>query len=94
MKHNDLLFEILISKELPQIEFLIFDTPRQHDIEAEHFANFISKLKRLVENQSAQIIFSTTEYHYENQISDVEWVPQFPGAEQNMFLGTQEQLNA
>lgn len=81
-------FEIILEEENPQIEFMIFDTPRQHDIESEHFANFIGKLKDLVKGISAQVIFSTTEYHYENQTDDIEWVPKFPGFEQNMMLGT------
>ena len=86
-------FEVYLSRETPTIKFLIFDTPKQHDIESEHFAAFIKKLKNLVADQKAQIIFSTTEYHYENQENDIEWVPQFPNVEQNMFLGTIEQLS-
>lgn len=86
-------FEIMLEKESSQIEFLIFDTPRQHDIESEHFANFIGKLKDLVKGSSAQVIFSTTEYHYENQPNDIEWTPKFPGLEQNMMLGTVDQIN-
>lgn len=86
-------FEVYLSRETPTIKFLIFDTPKQHDIESEHFAAFIKKLKNLVVNQKAQIIFSTTEYHYKNQENDNEWVPPFPSVEQNMFLGTTEQLS-
>lgn len=80
-------FDIYISSELSAFEFLIFDTPKQHDIETEHFAAFIDKLKTTVSNKRAQIIFSTTEYHYEPKENDVEWIPSFPGTEQNMFLG-------
>lgn len=87
-------FEVYLSKEKSPIEFMIFDTPRQHDIESEHFAAFIGRLKSLVSGKSAQIVFSTTEYHYENQDGDVEWTPTYPGSEQNMFLGTIEQLAA
>jgi len=70
-------FEIYLSKGNSPIEFMIFDTPRQQDIEAEHFAAFVSKLKSLVSGGSAQIVFSTTVYHYENQNDDVEWTPPF-----------------
>jgi hypothetical protein len=80
-------FEIHISKDLPEIEFLILDTPRQQDIEAEHFGAYIQKLKNLASTKNAQIIFSTTEYHYIPQVNDIEWVPTFLGEEQKMFLG-------
>ncbi|SDW81306.1 hypothetical protein SAMN05444411_102228 [Lutibacter oricola] len=80
-------FDIYISSELSAFEFLIFDTPKQHDIETEHFAAFINKLKTIVTKKRAQIIFSTTEYHYNSRGGDTEWIPNFPGTEQNMFLG-------
>ncbi len=80
-------FDIHISGDNPFIDFLIFDTPRQHDIESEHLAAFIQKIKSLVSNRNAQVIFSTTEYHYKNQPNDIEWIPEFPGKEQKMFLG-------
>lgn len=80
-------FDIYISKGAQHIGFMIFDTPRQHDIEADHFAAFIQRLKDTVKSSPYQVIFSTTEYHYDSQESDVEWVPPFSGLEQNMFLG-------
>lgn len=83
-------FDIYISKGTQHIGFMIFDTPRQHDIEAEHFAAFIQRLKKTVKNSPCQVVFSTTEYHYNSQENDVEWVPPFPGIEQNMFLGVMD----
>jgi len=80
-------FDIHISGDNSFIDFLILDTPRQHDIESEHLAAFIQKMKSLVSNRKTQVIFSTTEYHYKNQENDIEWIPTFPGIEQNMFLG-------
>lgn len=80
-------FDMYLTTELSAFEFLIFDTPKQHDIETEHFAAFINKLKTTVSGKRAQIIFSTTEYHYEPNENDIEWIPSFPGKEQNMFLG-------
>ena len=80
-------FDIYISKGALHIGFMIFDTPRQHDIEAVHFAAFIQRLKDTVKTSPCQVIFSTTEYHYDSQDHDIEWVPPFPGVEQNMFLG-------
>ena len=80
-------FDIYISRGAPHIEFMIFDTPRQHDIEVEHFASFIQHLKHMVKGNSCQVIFSTTKYHYDPQEQDVEWAPSFPRNEQDMFLG-------
>lgn len=85
-------FELYLASDIASIKFLIFDTPRQQDIEAEHFGAFLNKLKKLVNGTKAQVIFSTTEYRYDAQASDVEWTPQYEGEEQNMFLGTIEQL--
>tara|TARA_R110002073_G_scaffold335499_1_gene527639 strand:+ start:4138 stop:5910 length:1773 start_codon:yes stop_codon:yes gene_type:complete len=83
-------FEILISRGGNSIEFLIFDTPKQHDIETKDFAAFIAKLKSFCSQRQAQIIFSTTEYHYESGDNDKEWLPTFSGFEQPMFLGNIE----
>lgn len=80
-------FDIYINRGAEHIGFIIFDTPRQHDIEAEHFAAFIQRLKETVKSSSCQVVFSTTEYHYDSQENDIQWVPEFPGLEQNMFLG-------
>lgn len=80
-------FDLYISKDLGSLNFLIFDTPKQHDIETEHFGAFINELKNLVSGTDYQIVFSTTEYHYETNDSDKEWTPLFPGDEQLMFLG-------
>jgi len=67
--------------------FLIFDTPRQHDIETKDFAAFIYRLKSICKDNRAQVIFSTTEYHYKAAADDIEWLPEFPNFEQPMYLG-------
>lgn len=82
-------FEIYVSKNAVAFEFLIFDTPRQQDIEGADFAKFIAALKELSATRNVQVIFSTTEYHYQAGDGDIEWIPEFPGVEQNMFLGVQ-----
>jgi hypothetical protein len=69
------------------IEFLIFDTPRQHDIETKDFAAFVARLKNICKDNRAQIVFSTTEYHYDAAEGDIEWQPEFSGFEQPMYLG-------
>lgn len=80
-------FELFISMGCASIEFLIFDTPRQHDIETKDFAAFITRLKKICKDNRAQIVFSTTEYHYNAAEGDIEWKPEFPGFEQPMYLG-------
>jgi hypothetical protein len=86
-------FEIFISSERNSVEFLILDTPRQHDIETKDFAEFVSKLKNICKGKRAQVIFSTTEYHYEADDNDKEWLSTFDGFEQPMFLGTPDVEN-
>ncbi|MGB2580430.1 MAG: hypothetical protein WBC83_01940 [Minisyncoccia bacterium] len=80
-------FDLYLSNGQKAIEFLIFDTPKQQDIETEHFGAFVTKLKKLVADKDCQVVFSTTEYHYEIKEHDAEWTPVFPGKEQTMFLG-------
>lgn len=80
-------FELFISTGCTSIEFLIFDTPRQHDIETKDFAAFITRLKSICKDNRAQIVFSTTEYHYNAAEGDIEWRPEFSGFEQPMYLG-------
>lgn len=80
-------FELFISMGCSSIEFLIFDTPRQHDIETKDFAAFIARLKNICKNNRAQIVFSTTEYRYNAAEGDIEWQPEFLGFEQPMYLG-------
>lgn len=80
-------FELFISMRCTSIEFLIFDTPRQHDIETKDFAAFIARLKSICKDNRAQIVFSTTEYQYSAAEGDIEWQPEFTGFEQPMYLG-------
>lgn len=81
------LFELYTRDPAKRFRFFILDTPRQQDIEAADLGNFIANLKELARQNQAQIIFSTTEYHYECDAEDREWTPQYQGPEQKMFLG-------
>lgn len=81
------LFELYTRDPDNRFRFFILDTPRQQDIEAIDLGNFIANLKELARKNQAQIIFSTTEYHYECDAEDREWIPRYQGAEQKMFLG-------
>lgn len=79
-------FECTLEINPESMNFLIFDTPRQQDIETADFSNFIDELKKLCSGANAQVVFSTTEYRYTPDVNDIEWTPQFQGEEQNMFL--------
>jgi hypothetical protein len=79
-------FEVYARDESKRLRFLVLDTPRQQDIEKEPLARYISELKTLAVEKDAQIIFSTTDYHYECGEGDVQWSPMFDGVEQKMFL--------
>lgn len=80
------LFELLASSQQSKFGFLILDTPRQQDLEAADLGRFLVELRKMIDRHDAQVVFSTTEYHYDAQEGDVEWQPSFEGAEQNMFL--------
>ncbi len=82
------IFEIYTDDKKKQFRFLLLDTPRQQDIEASNLASYVAALKKLAIENDAQIILSTTEYRYDCTTGDAEWVPEFPGSEQNMFLGS------
>ena len=72
--------------KLDTFGFLIFDTPKQHEIHNSDLDNYIHELKKISIKYSFQIIFSTTEYHYKGDLNDQEWIPNFDGKEQKMFL--------
>lgn len=69
-----------------KINFLIFDTPRQHDISEEDLDAFIKEVKKLAAAENLQIIFSTTDYHYQGDDQDRDWIPRHDGVKHNMFL--------
>lgn len=80
------LFELYASMQSNNIRFLILDTPRQQDLEADDLGSFLHELRGLAERTRTQVVFSSTEYHYDLQDGDAEWTPGHPGPEQNMFL--------
>ena len=65
----------------------ILDTPKQHDIQNEDLNNFFSALKKLAQERGIQVVFSSTEYRYNGDKLDAEWVPTFPGKSHEMFYG-------
>ncbi len=81
------MFELHVMDKSKKFRFLILDTPRQQDIDRETMGAYIEALKKLAAEHAAQVVFSTTDYHYQGREGDREWLPTFPGPEQMMFLG-------
>lgn len=82
------IFEMLINKDDTGLKFYILDTPKQHEMHNVDLSDYIEKLESLAKMKNAQIIFSTTEYHYQCSDGDREWVPEYEGKDHNMFLRT------
>lgn len=80
------LLELTANHAKNGLKFLILDTPKQHEIHNEDLNKYMNSLKKLCSKHDLQVVFSTTEYHYSGDKHDVDWTPQFPGSEQNMFL--------
>lgn len=80
------LIELMIANKLDAFNFFILDTPKQHEVHNDDLNCFMLALKEMADKNGIQIIFSTTEYHYECDSSDSEWTPKFAGDGQDMFL--------
>lgn len=81
------VFDLLVESPEFSPRFLILDTPRQQDIQREDLARYMEALKEVARGRGIQIIFSSSNYRYEVGDKDVEWLPWFPGEEQEMYLG-------
>lgn len=81
-------FVELVSRGNNNFNLLILDTPKQHDINNEDLNNFVISLKEIAAKNSIQIVFSSTEYHYDCDSRDAEWKPAYPGQKHKMFLNS------
>jgi DNA repair exonuclease SbcCD ATPase subunit len=88
LAYHAALLELFLQSEKAPFKFFILDTPKQHEIHNDDLDQYIRELKRLSLDKGVQIVFSTTEYHYDGDDLDIEWVPEYPGEKQNMFLST------
>jgi len=82
------ILEMILENDKSNLRFYMLDTPKQHEMHHIDISDYIDKLESLAKKKGAQIVFSTTEYHYECGENDVEWVPEYEGEEHNMFLNT------
>lgn len=86
LAYHAALVQLLGENESLAFKFLILDTPKQHETHVNDLDRYMLELKSLCARLDVQVIFSTTEYHYNGDTMDVEWNPEYPGEEQNMFL--------
>lgn len=86
LAYHAALLETLVTHDSCGMGFLILDTPKQHEIDNAHLNAYFESLKELIKEKNIQVIFSTTEYHYNGDSEDTEWTPLYPGDEHNMFL--------
>lgn len=77
LAYHSALFELMCVKEKLSFCFLIFDTPRQHELDNNHLDAYFKGLKELCINYNVQIIFSSSTYRYEVDDSDIDWVPKY-----------------
>lgn len=88
LAYHAALLELILSKNRPHFRFMILDTPKQHEMHSDDLDRYLKELKNLAKKIDIQIIFSTTEYHYNGDYLDTEWNPKYPGEKHNMFLRT------
>jgi CII-binding regulator of phage lambda lysogenization HflD len=81
------LFELYIEDEKRPFRFMIFDTPKQHEMHTKDLADYLTAVGAMCEAQNAQLIFSSTEYRHPIDVQDKEWLASFPGHQQEMYLG-------
>ncbi|VVN84747.1 hypothetical protein [Pseudomonas fluorescens] len=92
LSYHAALYELVLEKKSTELNFLIFDTPKQHEISETAFDNFIKNLRQIVETQGGQVIFSSTSYKYEGRDGDIDWLPTYEEFEQPMFMGKPVQI--
>jgi len=81
------LFELILENKKSNLNFLILDTPKQQEMHDVDISDYIVELKKISNAHAAQIVFSTTEYHFDCEDDDKEWIPVFDGEQHKMFLG-------
>ncbi|CAH1598090.1 conserved hypothetical protein [Vibrio owensii] len=86
LAYHAALIELLLESESVTLDFIILDTPKQHEIHDNDLDNFMITLKKLCKQYALQVVFSTTEYKYKTDFKDCCWEPKFPGLTQKMFL--------
>lgn len=86
LAYHAAVFQVFADRGVLGFRFLILDTPKQHDINNDDLGRYLDALKKLCAQYGAQVVFSTTEFHYSGDENDSEWLPTYRGSDQNMFL--------
>jgi hypothetical protein len=76
----------LAAKNDSVFNFLILDTPKQHEINDVHLDQYFKALKEVCRVYGLQVIFSTTEYTFQTDDDDELWKPAYQGEKQLMFM--------
>jgi len=65
---------------------LLFDAPKQHELDPKDFAAYLSELRKVFRDKNVQVVLtSRTEVPTEQE--DAVWKPRFPGVEHPWYLG-------
>ncbi|MEB0042495.1 hypothetical protein [Pseudomonas sp. MH10] len=88
LAYHAALLECFELSKRRKVSFIIFDTPKQHEMHGVDLGRYIDALKVFSRATGVQIIISGTEYHYVGDARDKDWEPKFPGSKQKMFLTT------
>jgi hypothetical protein len=68
---------------------LLFDAPRQHELNPSDFAAYLAELRRVFAGKNVQVVMSSrTEMPIED--GDTVWSPTFPGEKHPWYLGRSE----
>lgn len=86
LAYHAALLECFCNVDRGGMSFIIFDTPKQHEMHGVDLGRYMDALKVFAKAKGIQIIISGTEYRHKIDSKDVEWLPRFPGQKQNMFL--------
>lgn len=86
LAYHAALLECFRALNRNKISFIVFDTPKQHEMHGIDLGRYINALKVFSTATGAQIVISGTEYRYTGNERDIDWEPKFPGIKQKMFL--------
>jgi hypothetical protein len=85
------IFECYLRDAERPFRFLILDTPKQQELNSDDLAKFLNALQLVCDELKGQFLISATEYRHPIGTGDIEWLPQFPGLKQSMYLGPPSQ---
>jgi len=81
------LYELYLEDITHPFRFLIFDTPKQHEIHTDDLLHYFEELRKVVAPRNGQVIVSSTDFRFPCTAADREWLPLYQGPEQAMYLG-------